>query len=151
MEKLRNADAWTSTTQQGAEKAARKFRECIENGGTKLDLSFGDLIEIPPEIGQLISLKWFYCNCNQLTELPPEIGQLTSLKILSISLNDMAEFPFVIGQITSLEELYYDENNFDEELYQILDSSRDILSVVKTMNYMMKKYSGRLTKSATKN
>ena len=84
MEKLMNADAWTigtiCATRAGSEKAARKFRKCIENGGTELHLYHCSLISLPPEIGQLTSLEILWCNNNQLTELPPEIGQFNSLK-----------------------------------------------------------------------
>ena len=56
-----------------------------------LHLSYNQLKEIPPEIGNLKSLKLLALNNNQLTIIPKEIGKLTNLKKLFISDNKLTK------------------------------------------------------------
>ncbi|RFP63080.1 MAG: leucine-rich repeat domain-containing protein, partial [Limnothrix sp. CACIAM 69d] len=78
-------------------------------GWTELDLAGLDLVELPPEIGELIQLqiltlgKWDQeareIKVNRLTTLPPEIGQLKNLTELSLSFNQLSELPAVLGEL----------------------------------------------------
>ena len=60
---------------------------------------------LPPEIGQLTSLKGLAPAHNQLTVLPPEIGQLTRLETLRLDGNQLTALPPEIGQLTRLGTL----------------------------------------------
>ena len=75
------------------------------NTVTELHLFDCYVNELPPEIGQLTSLKELALGNNRLTELPPEIGQLTSLENLELGVNLLSELPPEIGQLTSLKKL----------------------------------------------
>ncbi len=85
---------------------ARAARE----GRTTLNLRNQDIIELPPEIGQLTRLTSLDLSDNQLTAVPPEIGQLTRLVALSLALNKLTAIPPEIGQLTHLTFLYLISN-----------------------------------------
>ncbi|MBF0285174.1 MAG: leucine-rich repeat domain-containing protein [Magnetococcales bacterium] len=73
-------------------------------------MSFNKLASLPPEIGQLTSLKQLDLSFNKLASLPPEIGQLTSLKQLDMTSNQLAFLPPEIGHLTSLPQLCINNN-----------------------------------------
>jgi len=90
-------------------------------GLKELNLIGKGITELPPEIGQLTSLKKLYLgnewndeNGNRLTKLPDEIGQLTSLQFLNISGNRLMALPESIGQLTNLQALYLSGNRLTE-------------------------------------
>jgi internalin A len=68
------------------------------------------LTELPPEIGQLITLRELVLRNNQLSNLPPEIGQLTILQRLDLYDNQLTNLPPEIGKLTALQELHLDNN-----------------------------------------
>ena len=78
MDRLRNADAWRDFCsamredflQEEAEKAARRFNKCLDNGRTELDLQECYLIDLPHEIWELTTLEKFYCDLNPLRTIP---------------------------------------------------------------------------------
>ena len=72
----------------------------------KLDCSENRLTTLPPEIGNLISLRELICSFNQLTALPPEIGKLTTLQKLDCSDNRLATLPPEIGKLSMLQGLW---------------------------------------------
>ncbi|OCQ90932.1 COR domain-containing protein [Limnothrix sp. PR1529] len=93
-------------------------------GWTELDLAGLDLVELPPEIGELTQLqvlilgkwdeeteKW---KGNQLTTLPPEIGQLQNLTNLDLSYNQISELPAAISQLKNLTLLDLRDNQLSE-------------------------------------
>ena len=88
--------------------SAAQVREIKRTG--RCDLSHRELTALPPEIGQLTSLRTLRIDGNQLTALPPEIGQLTSLRTLRIDGNQLTALPPEIGQLTSLLTLRIDGN-----------------------------------------
>ncbi|MEM7063477.1 MAG: COR domain-containing protein [Cyanobacteria bacterium P01_B01_bin.77] len=83
----------------------RLIDQATTEGWTTLDLSSQDLTELPPEIGQLTSLKSLNLRSNRLSSLPPEIGQLTSLKSLAVNSNRLNSLPPEIGQLARLQSL----------------------------------------------
>jgi internalin A len=90
------------------------IKSAAEQGQTELNLQGKGLTELPPEIGQLISLRHLNLSYNQLTELPPEIGQLINLASLELSANQLTALPPEIGQLTRLTTLYCDDNQLTE-------------------------------------
>lgn len=63
--------------------------------------------EIPPELGNLISLQELVLSHNQLTgELPPEIIKLINLQVLTLADNQLSgEIPLGLGNLVSLQVL----------------------------------------------
>ena len=96
----------------------RELLEVIETAARRevryLNLSWNQLSELPPEIGQLTSLKFLDIGYNQLSQLPPEISQLTSLQSLHLSSNPISELPPEIGQLANLRSLYLRNNPISE-------------------------------------
>ena len=76
-----------------------------------LHLHCNQLSTLPSEIGQLASLQSLYLHCNQLSTLPPEIGQLASLRSLNLSSNQLSTLPPEIGQLASLQSLNLSSNH----------------------------------------
>ncbi|MDO6518097.1 leucine-rich repeat domain-containing protein [Zobellia uliginosa] len=77
-----------------------------ENGYViELEINNKKLTTIPPEIGQLISLKRLLLINMQIESLPKEIGQLRNLKLLQAQLA-LSDLPKEIGQLNNLETLY---------------------------------------------
>jgi len=58
---------------------------------TSLDLSYSELTNLQPEIGQFTNLESLDLSGNALTELPSEIGQLTNLTELFLSGNQFSD------------------------------------------------------------
>ena len=74
-----------------------------------LDLEYNDLSgEIPTELGSLTSLVSLDLSDNEFTgEIPPEIGQLTDLVGLDLSWNDLTgQLPLEMTQLVNLTRLY---------------------------------------------
>ena len=63
-------------------EAMERIEKAVREVATELDLDDLGLTELPPQIGQLTSLKNLNLSKNLLTVLPPEITQLTSLEQL---------------------------------------------------------------------
>jgi Leucine-rich repeat (LRR) protein len=79
----------------------------------ELDLSQRALTELPPELGQLDTLRTLYLYNNQLRYLPPEIGQLKALQELVIGNNKLRWLPAEIAQLTVLRGLYAPDNQLN--------------------------------------
>ncbi|WP_299678832.1 leucine-rich repeat domain-containing protein [uncultured Tenacibaculum sp.] len=71
----------------------------------------GNLIEIKPEIGELIKLERLDLTGHKLTALPTEIGSLSSLIYLDLSNNSLTSLPAGIGDFAALEELRITSQN----------------------------------------
>jgi Leucine-rich repeat (LRR) protein len=76
----------SATHHQGYQEAQHRILAKVA-GGRELELGNLGLTAVPPEIGQLTSLKKLWLHGNQLTSLPPEIGRLGSLKLLNLGTN----------------------------------------------------------------
>ncbi len=93
-------------------------------GWTELDLAGLDLVELPPEIGELTQLqvlilgKWdreaSKFKGNRLTTLPPEIGQLQNLTELDLSDNQLSELPAAVGKLQNLTTLDLSDNQLSK-------------------------------------
>ena len=104
----------TPEAQKAYDVALRKIEECrlLGKQGMFLDLGELGLTQVPPEIGQLSSLKELYLFSNQLTSLAPEVGQLSALTVLWINYNQLTSLPPEIGQLAALTQLRLDNNQF---------------------------------------
>jgi Leucine-rich repeat (LRR) protein len=75
---------------------------------TQLDLSSNQLSgSIPPQLGNLTSLKKLNLHSNQLSgSIPPELGGLTKLTYLALSWNGLTgAIPLALSNLTNLQEL----------------------------------------------
>mmetsp|Transcript_17838 Transcript_17838/g.39546 ORF Transcript_17838/g.39546 Transcript_17838/m.39546 type:complete len:131 (+) Transcript_17838:148-540(+) len=70
----------------------------------KLDMSYNHIIEIPPQIGELIMLRELIASFNKINNLPPQIGKLKRLRRLLLNSNKIKHIPEDIGQLDMLEE-----------------------------------------------
>ena len=63
--------------------------------------------EIPPDLGNLTSLRVLYLSTNSFSgEIPPDLGNLTSLRVLDLTLNDLqGEIPPEFGNLVNLQSL----------------------------------------------
>ena len=93
-----------------------------ENGFViELEINNRKLSTIPPEIGQLFSLKRLFISNMQIESLPKEIGQLRNLKMLRAQV-DLNDVPKEIGQLNNLETLNLNVNflsNLPAEIGQL--------------------------------
>lgn len=65
---------------------------------------------IPPELGNLSNLNYFFLDNNQLTNVPPELGDLPSLAWLDLDYNQLTSVPPELGNLSSLTQLYLGYN-----------------------------------------
>ncbi len=70
-----------------------------------LFLSGQKIVELPTEIGQLVSLQTFTLAGNELLSLPGELGQLVSLWKLNLRGNELTSLPGELAHLSSLGEL----------------------------------------------
>ena len=68
------------------------IKERLSEDGTKLDLSYCNLIEIPECIGNLINLQCLNLSNNEIKEIPDSMGNLTNLNTLYLSKNPFEEY-----------------------------------------------------------
>lgn len=55
-----------------------------------LDLTLGELTELPPMFHTLVNLRELYLGANQLTTLPDDISKLNNLRNLNLSANKIS-------------------------------------------------------------
>ncbi|MFA6159337.1 MAG: leucine-rich repeat domain-containing protein [Candidatus Paceibacterota bacterium] len=107
---LQESQGWTSMDQWVASEQITRD-PLPPHRITILNLDACGLTSIPPEIGQLTSLRELGLSDNQLTSLPPEIGLLSSLQWLNLDANWLASLPPEIGLLSSLKWLYLIRNS----------------------------------------
>lgn len=110
----------------------------------KLELSANKLTgTIPPEIGDLTSLKWMNLSNNALSgNLPPEIGGLTALISLQISSAGLTgSLPSELNNLTELENLNLSGNQLTGEIPTSLYS----LTKLTTLNLSVNLLSGNIS------
>ena len=68
---------------------------------------------VPPEIGELINLRYLSLGSNQLTgTLPPEVGNLTRLEVLSLAGNRLwGPLPDAMTALSVLNRFKFDDNS----------------------------------------
>jgi Leucine-rich repeat (LRR) protein len=79
-----------------------------------LDLSYNNILDLPPNIGEMQVMREFRISFNKLKELPPEIGRIKRLRKLFINGNKLETLPTEIGRLEMLEELVASENELVE-------------------------------------
>ena len=65
---------------------------------------------LPPELGNLSALEGLWLSGNQLTTLPPELGNLSSLVTLMLYDNQLATIPPELGSLSKLKGLVLSDN-----------------------------------------
>jgi len=85
-----------------------------ERDTTELYLCYDQLIQIPPEIGQLQQLQILDLFFNRITQIPLEIGQLQRLRCLNLSYNQLTQIPSEIGKLRQLRHLYLSHNQLTQ-------------------------------------
>ena len=86
---------------------------------TSVDLSYKQLSgEIPPELGNLSSLKDLDLSSNDLSgEIPPEFGNLSNLEELELDDNQLSgKIPAELSRLTGLTRLYLGYNQLSGEI-----------------------------------
>jgi len=95
-----------------------------------LRLPFNNLIEnIPPELGDLSNLEGLYLEHNDLTDaIPPELGNLSNLEEMSLSNNHLTgNIPPELGQLTNMQHLYLHYNDLTDSIPAELGNLTNLL------------------------
>ena len=71
----------------------QRIQEAKEQQLEELDLSYGELTEIPDEVFELTQLKFLNLSHNLLTNLPESIGNLSNLTTLDLRVNPLETPP----------------------------------------------------------
>ena len=87
--------------------------------------------EIPPQLGNLLSLKSLYLDSNQLTdEIPSSLGNLVSLEELLLSNNQLTgEIPPGFGRMARLAKLHMNNNQLSGNIPAELGNLGDLLEL----------------------
>lgn len=95
-----------------------------------LDLSVNRLGSLPgPTIGSFKALKTLNLSANRLVQLPPELGQLIKLETLLLQDNRITELPSTCADLKNLKELNLARNGLTAFPAQILSKLRKLDSV----------------------
>ena len=92
------------------EVALERIAEAEVSGATELDLTYMNMGDLPPEIGNLSNLRELYLQYSQLNSLPAEIGNLNNLRYLSLYHNQLNSIPAEIGNLNNLQVLHLESN-----------------------------------------
>ncbi len=100
---------------------------------TELYLASNNLQYLPPQIGQLRSLRHLDVSYNQLTELPPELGMCTPLRQLLLFHNGIQTLPYELGALHFLEMLGINGNPLNGEMKQKLadEGTKSLIAYLK--------------------
>lgn len=110
---------------------------------TRLTLSKNQLSgSIPPELGDLFSLKLLYLSSNKLSgPIPPELGNLSSLTSLALSNNQLSgSIPPDLGILSDLTLLYLSRNRLNGSI----PSEFGNLSKLKSLDLSYNRLSGSI-------
>jgi len=122
-----DGDNWTDNTGWKTDTVGAWYGIYMENGRVVNVYLQGNNLNgsIPPEIGDLDSLKRLYLNGNNaLTDsLPPEIGNLSKLERLYIYYcNITGSIPPELGNMTSIREIALDRNSLTGTMPSTLEN-----------------------------
>jgi len=84
-----------------------------------LNLSYCEIIELPPKIGKLTNLTSLNLRNNKLTALSPEITKLIGLTYLDLGENLLSKIPPEIGKLTNLKYLNFGSNSWSHDKNQL--------------------------------
>ncbi len=70
------------------------------------------LISLPPEIGEITTLRKCDLHSNKIEKLPDELGRLVNLQYLNLSSNRLTKLPDTLANLHNLELLYLSHNPF---------------------------------------
>jgi Leucine-rich repeat (LRR) protein len=90
--------------------AVSRIQHAFIGLSNELDLSDLKLSSLPPEIGELKTLKWLQLSNNRLKSLPAELAKLKNLKRLYANRNNLEILPPELGQLKKLESLGLEMN-----------------------------------------
>ena len=80
-----------------------------------LDLSHTRIRSLPQSLSKLVQLRIFLLRgCRLLMELPPEVGELINLEVLNLEETEIINLPMNVGRLTNLKSLkvsFYGSNN----------------------------------------
>jgi len=94
---------------------------CVE----RVDLDNNGLMgSIPPEIGEILNLKWLVLDSNQLSgPIPVSIGNLSDLEVLSLGFNQLTgSIPVEFQKLTNLKELFLLYNQLSGNIPESMSS-----------------------------
>lgn len=87
-----------------------RIREAKRHDFDRFILNGAGLTHLPPEIGELATLRVLYLDDNHLTTLPPEIAKITTLEGLYLANNHLTTLPPEITKLTNLQALSLNSN-----------------------------------------
>ncbi len=116
-----NGDGWTDNTGwlTAADPCAWFGVTCEGGSGVHVVLTRNQLSgSIPPELGNLTSLRVLSLTGNQLSgSIPPELGNLTSLRDLELSGNQLSgSIPPELGNLTGLRQMFLEVNQLSGQV-----------------------------------
>lgn len=97
---------------------------------TTLDLSCGNLAELPESIGNLSNLTSLDVSDNSLNELPDSIGNLTNLTTLNLRATELESIPESIGNLTNLRKLDISWTNIEPDEVKRIQSALPSCEVI---------------------
>lgn len=91
--------------------AEAKIEAALRSGTKELDLSGGELTELPKSLGRLTQLQSLKLYSNPLMVLPEWLGRLTGLQRLSLANTQLKSLPESLSQLTQLRWLNLSAND----------------------------------------
>lgn len=79
-----------------------------------VNLSHNALVELPPAVGHMKSLKTLYLQNNRLSELPKALGEKQLLKTLDVTENELTDLPDDLRKWRTIEVLLLGRNQLSQ-------------------------------------
>jgi Leucine-rich repeat (LRR) protein len=97
-----------------------------------VNLSRNNIPSIPSEIGRLQKLTALDLSRNKLTDIPAEIGGLHDLEILNLADNRLTGLPKELGNLSKLKLLDISGNMYSEKDLDIIKKALPATTIIKT-------------------